>query len=238
MTQAILAGFLIGIGDIALMTSSNHYIGAFLFSVALMSIIYFELPLYTGRIGFVIKEKTYAGCALALVFNTLGATLAVWLYTLMAHDNVLSTRYVADLKFNKGYLALFVAGILCNVLIHLAASTKHTIIVILCVMTFIISGFEHSIADVPYMILNFSWSSLLAWLCVLGGNTVGGIVTEWMLKFMSTNKEESPSESITPEQSMDNNMVFAEDIVGMGATLRDAIDGEYQQVEEEEEDKQ
>ena len=41
MTQAILAGFLIGMGDIVLAASENFYIGTLLFAVALMSIIYF-----------------------------------------------------------------------------------------------------------------------------------------------------------------------------------------------------
>lgn len=185
MTQAILAGFLIGIGDIVLAASENFYIGTLLFAVALMSIIYFELPLYTGKIGRVIKDKTFAGCALILVFNVIGVTLAVWLFTLMDTSNTFCIEYYSKFKFGKGYLALFIAGILCNVLIHLAVSTKHTIIVVLCVMTFIICGFEHSIADAPYLTLDFSWNHLMSWLCILVGNTVGGIATEWMLTFMA-----------------------------------------------------
>ena len=188
MTQAILAGFLIGVGDIALMSSQNRTVGAFLFAVALMCIIYFELPLFTGKVGFVIKDHNVSGVLLALIFNVIGATLAVWLYTFMIPESKFVIRTVVATKFSKTFLALFIAGVFCNVLIHLAVSTKHTIIVVLCVMAFIICGFEHSIADVPYVLLDFSWHNLAAWAFVLLGNTVGGIATEAMLKFMKEDK--------------------------------------------------
>lgn len=192
-----MGGFLIGIGDIVLISCKNNYVGAFLFSVALLTIIYFGLPLYTGRIGKVIENRAFVGCALILLFNVIGASLAVWLFSLMGTDNNSFIKLYSESKFEKGYLALFVAGILCNVLIHLAVSTKHSIIVILCVMTFITCGFEHSIADVPYMVLNFSWQHLLAWLCVLAGNTVGGIATQWLMTFYNVTND---SEEISIEE--------------------------------------
>ena len=58
ITNTILAGMMIGIGDIALMSCENKYIGALMFSVALMSIIYFQLPLYTGRVGRMIRDNS------------------------------------------------------------------------------------------------------------------------------------------------------------------------------------
>ena len=219
MTQAILAGFLIGIGDIALMSSENFYVGSFLFAVALMTIIYFELPLFTGKIGFVINDHNWAGCVIALIFNVIGATLAVWLYKMMYVGNKLDIREVAIAKYGKGFLTLFIAGILCNVLIHLAVSTKHTVIVILCVMTFIICGFEHSIADVPYALIGFNWQKLLGWLCVLAGNTVGGISTEFMLKFLKEDPGSNESLDDPTNSSLESNN--QDD---------DVIDGEYQQI--------
>ena len=202
MTQAILAGFLIGIGDIALMKSGNPYVGAFLFAVALMTIIYFELPLYTGRVGRIYKDRTWAGLFLGLLFNVIGASLAVWLFQCMSPENVQLTREMTEAKLiDKNYLTLFIAGILCNVLIHLAVSTRHTIIVILCVMAFIICGFEHSIADAPYAILSFDFEIVFSWLFVLLGNTVGGIATEWLLTFQ---REEDADETAYADIPIDD----------------------------------
>ena len=178
MTQSILAGFMIGIGNIALMTSGNQFVGALLFSVALMTVIYFELPLYTGRIGTVIQDRSYLSCLLALVFNTIGAVLAVWMFKVMSPENAMLIKNVAHTKYSKGLLALFIAGIFCNVLIHIAVSTKHSIMVIMCVMASIVCGFEHSIADVPNIILNIGYENLIRWRITLEGMKGAGIATE------------------------------------------------------------
>ena len=181
ITNSILAGALIGIGDIALMSCDNKYIGALMFAVALVSIIYFQLPLFTGRVGRVVRDRSYIYCFFVLFFNVIGTVLSVWGYTLMSPENRQKVIAVADQKFGRGLIALFVAGIFCNVLIHLAVSSKHSILVVLCVMTFILCGFEHSIADAGYAFVSGDWRNMLTWLIVVSGNTVGAILTFYFL---------------------------------------------------------
>ena len=181
ITNSILAGALIGIGDIALMSCENKYVGALLFALALMSIIYFELPLFTGRVGRMVRDGTYLGFFFILFFNVIGTALAVWGYTLMSPENRQKVLAVADQKFSRGYVALFVAAIFCNILIHIAVSSKHSILVILCVMAFILCGFEHSIADAGYAFVSGDWRNMLTWLIVVAGNTVGGLLTFYFL---------------------------------------------------------
>lgn len=165
---AILAGMLIGIGDIALLTAENKVVGALLFSVALLSIIRLRLPLYTGKIGRVIVTRNPLECLRILGLNVLG----VWIVRLYP----IRIQSTAEAKFSRGYLELFAAGILCNILIHVAVTAKDNVITILCVMVFILAGFEHSIADSMYLAYN-----LPKWLVILAGNTVGGIGTELLL---------------------------------------------------------
>lgn len=165
---AILAGILIGIGDIALLTAESKVVGALLFSVALLSIIRLGLPLYTGRIGKVIANRNPLECLRILGLNVLG----VWIVRLYP----VRIQSAAEVKFSRGCLELFVAGILCNILIHVAVTAKDNVITILCVMAFILAGFEHSIADSMYLAYN-----LPKWLVILAGNTVGGIGTELLL---------------------------------------------------------
>ena len=181
ITNSILAGALIGIGDIALMSCDNKYIGALLFAVALMSIIYFQLPLFTGRVGRVVRDRSYIYCFFVLFFNVIGTAISVWGYTLMSPENRQKVIAVADQKFGRGLVALFVAGVFCNVLIHLAVSSKHSILVVICVMAFILCGFEHSIADAGYAFVSGDWRNMLTWLIVVAGNTVGAILTFYFL---------------------------------------------------------
>ena len=55
--QSILSGILVGLGVVLQIQVHNPYIGAMLFSMALLVIIECDLKLYTGKIGFFrIKE--------------------------------------------------------------------------------------------------------------------------------------------------------------------------------------
>ena len=57
----IIAGICIGIGGIVYLSSDNSVVGAFLFSIGLLSILYFRLQLFTGKIGYIfINKPSYA----------------------------------------------------------------------------------------------------------------------------------------------------------------------------------
>lgn len=176
--NSILAGMLIGIGNIVLASCENKALGALLFSLALLSIINLRLPLYTGRIGKVITNKTQENLIAMLIFNAFGAMASCALYTLMDSSNYEKMKTVCDAKYGKTYLTLFIAGIMCNILIHIAVSASREVITILCIMCFILCGFEHSIADAGYLIFG---GDVLKWLVIVAGNSVGGIVTEFLL---------------------------------------------------------
>lgn len=181
--NSFLAGALIGIGNIALVSCENKALGALLFSLALLSIIRLGLPLYTGRIGKVITNKKQENLIAMLIFNAFGAMASCGLYILMDSSNYEKMKAVCDAKYGKSYLTLFVAGIMCNILIHIAVSAGREVITILCIMCFILCGFEHSIADAGYLIFN---GSVVKWLVIVAGNTVGGILTEFLLKFKTS----------------------------------------------------
>ena len=57
--QSLLAGVLIGCGDIVYVVCENKIVGSFLFSLGLISILIKGYPLYTGRIGYVEGVKDF-----------------------------------------------------------------------------------------------------------------------------------------------------------------------------------
>ncbi len=181
--KAVVAGAMIGIGDAALVIVENKHVAAVLFAVALLSIIELKLPLYTGRIGKVLQNKNYGVCLGYLICNAIGCLCICLLLTTSSETFLKNVSNLANAKYSKPLLAMFVAGILCNVLIHIAVSAKREIITVLCVACFILCGFEHSVADVGFLLFTADLpAALLKWLLVLLGNTVGGILTELLIK--------------------------------------------------------
>lgn len=179
--NAAVAGFLIGLGVIINTLAPNPVLGAFLFSLGLLTIINLQIPLYTGQIGF-IKEKQKIDLFNILIFNILGILFCVGLFMLKDSNftNIIIEKSV--LKFNKSYLQILIDGFFCGTLIHFAVKCKEQLITVLAIMVFILMGAEHCIADTPYWIINLNLSNSLKFLLVIIGNSCGAIFIENMLK--------------------------------------------------------
>ncbi len=174
ITRSLASGFLVGIGVIINTLSPDKIVGSMLFSVALLAIIKNGLLLYTGKIGF-IKEVPLRDLAIMYIGNLVGILIPVLMVITQkqaAYDAMLQSSIN---KFSNGYLALLFYGMLCGVLMFLAVLSKDTVITVFCIMTFILSGYEHCIADFPYLVINFSWENLLKFLCISLGNSLGSI---------------------------------------------------------------
>lgn len=85
--QSILSGILVGLGVVLQIQISNPYIGAMLFSLALLTIIECDLKLYTGEIGF-LKIKESKNLIVILLGNSLGAILTNKLIKLTKANNI------------------------------------------------------------------------------------------------------------------------------------------------------
>ncbi len=174
--RSVLSGVLIGIGVIINSLSGNKYVGAALFSFALLAIIHNGLPLYTGKIGF-IRENKISDLVLMLIFNLIGSLIPV-LMVIFCKDDFFGTLFAAsEGKFSNNFLELFFLGALCGVLMFIAVYSKNQIITVFCIMIFILSGFEHCIADFPYLVVNFGGINAVKFLCIVIGNSAGSILT-------------------------------------------------------------
>lgn len=178
--QALLSGIMVGIGVSVQLQADNKYAGAMLFSLALLVIIECELKLYTGKIGF-FKISEAGNLAVMLVFNFIGSLIPVSICTFK--DGFFEKlRGVADVKFSQGYFQLFLFGLLCGVLMLIAVYCKKPLITVFCIMTFILSGYEHCVADFPYLVFSFSAENALGLLCVVLGNSLGSVAAYRLVK--------------------------------------------------------
>lgn len=179
--NAVIAGFLIGLGIIINTLAANPILGAFLFSFGLLTIIDLQIPLYTGQIGF-IKQKNKKDLFNILIFNIIGILSCVGLFVFKDSNfaNIITEKSI--LKFDKSFLQIFIDGFFCGTLIHFAVKCKKQLMTSMAVMIFILMGAEHCIADVPYLMMNFNLINLLKFLFVIMGNSLGAILIENILK--------------------------------------------------------
>lgn len=184
--SAVLAGGMIGVGGISYLSCDNKYIGSFLFSIGLLTILIFQLGLYTGKVGYILnnKPKYLIEVLITGVGNFVGTYLiATAIINTRVYGNLSKVNDMANLKLNDSVLSIFLLAILCGLLMFIAVDTynnnKNIIgvsAVLLCVAVFILSGFEHSIANMFYFNLSqrLDAHSMIYILIMMLGNLVGG----------------------------------------------------------------
>ena len=185
VTSGVAAGMLVSIGGAVFLSCENRYVGAALFSVALLCICLKGYSLFTGRVGYLPEQhdrETVSALLLGLLGNLIGTVIcgALARYALPAVGAAAETACAA--RLGQAPLQALVRGLFCGVLMYLAVSTyreKDTLLGILfCIPVFILCGFEHSIADMFY----FAASGIVSlrafafiWIVILG-NSLGGML--------------------------------------------------------------
>ena len=193
----ILNGFLailsVGIGCIVFLSCDNVYVGAILFSVALLTVCIMKFSLFTGKIGYIVEnfnKEHMLLCVACLIGNVLGSLLLGTIAKIGMPLLELKASALVATKLTQTPIQTIIRAFLCGVIIHVAVhmyNHKDSLAgIILGIPTFILSGFEHSIADMFYMVLasSFTLESALFIFFVLIGNSLGGIITPLIEKLV------------------------------------------------------
>lgn len=179
--KAVLAGIAIGLGGYAFLVAGGLP-GAVLFSFGLLTVVHYELALFTGKAGYfdslkalgtlfgIILTGNVAGCLLMGVIawpDICGNDIAF-----VASQNIVAKRLEA------GFLANFILAIPCGFIMTTAVEfgrKKHFLPLLFGVPLFIMCGFRHSIADAFYYLVAcvFSYKLVLIWLLIVAGNFIG-----------------------------------------------------------------
>lgn len=155
--QSLLAGALIGMGDIVYVFNENHIVGSFLFSLGLLTILIKSYPLYTGRIGYVESWKDLwkpiGGMLPIILLNFVGIAIVCSLANISRLDLSAVDGMVQAKVSQTWYSALFLSWG-CGAMMYIAVNgwrkTQNPLTVIMPIMFFILCGFEHCIANFGY----------------------------------------------------------------------------------------
>ena len=193
---AVSAGIMIAIGGSVFLSCDSKYVGAVLFSVALLCICYLGYYLFTGKIGYLANDfskNNILNLSVGLAFNLI-VTFLLGMLISFAFPNLTEKAYImCTAKLEQEFLITFIRAIFCGVLMYTAVEIfkekKTPLGIIFCIPVFILCGFEHSIADMFYFGVSkiFTAKILTFELAAVLGNTVGGLILPLLSK-TSTNK--------------------------------------------------
>lgn len=176
--SAILSGILVGIGVVINVISENKYVGALLFSFALLVIMKLQLQLYTGQIGFILDKRfNIKEYIIMLTCNLIGVSIPMGLLISVNNNFLIEATKISYEKFGYTYYELFVYGFFCGILMLIAVYSKETIITVFCIMIFILSRYEHCIADYSFLLINMSLNNIFKFFMIIFGNSIGSIIT-------------------------------------------------------------
>ena len=183
--SGIAAGIAISLGGSVFLACENRVVGAVLFSVALLCICFRGYALFTGKVGFFPETHDRPALQLLLLclLGNLIATVVCGLLVRFAVPASGETAFaVCSGKLTQLPLATLVRGFFCGILMYLAVSVwrdrQTPLGILFCIPVFILSGFEHSIADMFY----FAASGIVSaeafgfiWLVIIG-NALGAML--------------------------------------------------------------
>lgn len=185
------AGIMIAIGGTVFLACDNKYVGAVLFSVALLCICYLGYYLYTGKIGYLSEDfskKNISMLLTGLAGNLLVTFLLGMLIRFVLPSHAEKAAVIGAAKLEQSFFAAFVRAVFCGILMYSAVeifkSKKTPIGILFCIPVFILSGFEHSVADMFYFGASgiFSLKIITFELAAVLGNTVGSLILPLLSK--------------------------------------------------------
>lgn len=190
--KGIYAGIMIGIGGTIYLSMSSKVLGAIFFSIGLMMICIFNMNLYTGKIGYIINnKKSYLlELLLSLLGNFIGTYLVAFLIRNTRYAYLSETaREISMIKINDSIISILILAMFCGILMFLAVDNYKKnksdfakyLGIFMCVIVFILSGFEHCIANMFYFSLASLWSTKSLWyiLIMIIGNSIGAILINY-----------------------------------------------------------
>ena len=183
VSKSTLAGLLISLGATAFLTADNKIVGALLFSIGLTAVILLEANLYTGKIGYVNSKAKLISAALILIQNLLVA-LVCGLIFYSTKNNICENLWLN--KLTKSWYEFLFDSIGCGICIYLSVElykkTGSIFVIVLGVLVFILSGFEHCIANIFYLSasMSFDLKSILYILIAIIGNSIGSLLIRFL----------------------------------------------------------
>lgn len=174
----ISAGVCISIGAYAYLNYPGS-LGALLFSTGLIAVLHYNFIFYTGA-SHKVKSAFESMCLVfVLILNIIGCWMSSWFVT---DPYIISMcQSIVEKRAELGFCEAAAQGIGCGFLITLAIQAwnrNNKFALFICVPTFILAGFTHSITDAFFYCVGWkaiSWNAFNAYCGTVIGNFIGSL---------------------------------------------------------------
>lgn len=190
--KGILSGILIGIGGTVYLSCDNKYFGSIFFSIALLFMCIRNYSLFTGKVGFIINDfssNKLLNLLYCLLGNATGAIIS-GLAIKFSSINLYQTSLInCNNKLEQSILQTLIKSIFCGILMYLAIAiykeNKSKIGILFSIPVFILSGYEHSIANMFYFTVSgiISTQLILYMFINIIGNASGSLLFSYLNKY-------------------------------------------------------
>ena len=201
LLKSVMAGICIGIGGIVYLSVESKVVGAALFATGLFTVCTMGYHLYTGKACYLLDSPNKGSYLLWLVQvwagNLVGTALVGYAMRLTRNGPALAEKAQAlcQTKLGDSLLSIFILAIFCNIMIYIGVESYRSnphplgkyLGILLGIMVFILSGFEHCVANMFYFSVANAWSlTAVGYLLVMtAGNLVGAVLPEAVKKMYS-----------------------------------------------------
>jgi formate transporter len=189
LIKGVYAGIMIGIGGTIFLSCSNRIVGSFLFAIGLLMICMYGMNLFTGKVGYALVNKiNYLWeLLISLLGNFIGTYIVGFLIRQTRFSDLSQTALnISNLKLNDNLLSIFILSLFCGILMYIAVNNYKKVPgevgkyigIFLCVMVFILCGFEHCVANMYYFTVANVWNAkaFLYLLVMILGNSAGSLL--------------------------------------------------------------
>lgn len=166
LIKSVLSGSLVSIASKCYVSCDNKYIGSMLFAIGLLTIIELNLRLFTGDIKS-LDRHNIGQLALVLLGNFIGAQAFLFWQA--------DTTALIAAKLAASPMQVLLKSVGCGILMAVATMARKPLFSIMCISVFVLSGFEHSIANMCYFAGVFSMQTLKFFVFNILGNSIGAI---------------------------------------------------------------
>lgn len=201
LLKSVMAGICIGIGGIVYLSVESKVVGAALFATGLFTVCTMGYHLYTGKACYLLDSPNKGSYLLWLAQvwtgNLAGTALVGYAMRLTRNGPALAEKAQAlcQTKLGDSLLSIFILAIFCNIMIYIGVESYRSnphplgkyLGILLGIMVFILSGFEHCVANMFYFSVANAWSlTAVGYLLVMTvGNLVGAVLPEAVKKMYS-----------------------------------------------------